>query len=110
MAQFYVAIFPVGGSPSATNFFQAYLAGPVLIFFYVIWKVYSWFKVPSHRPLWIATRDIDILTGMREGQAAMISGVGVSEEQRRASIIELKEENKKKGAMDWAKAAVRSVI
>jgi amino acid transporter len=110
-AQFYIALYPVGGpNLDPTNFFQNYLAGPFLIFLYVGWKGWSWFMHPSHRPLYIKTKDIDIYTGMREGQLDLISGPGVPEDQRRASLAELQEEHKKRGAMGWAKAVVQSVF
>src|ERR1700761_4955513 len=97
-AQFYVALWPVGGpNLNANAFFQAYLAGPFLIVLYIMWKVYSWFRVPEHRPLYVKIKNIDIYTGMREGQSTMISGPNVSLEQRRASILEMQEEQKKKG-------------
>ncbi|EXJ74754.1 uncharacterized protein A1O5_01449 [Cladophialophora psammophila CBS 110553] len=109
-AQFYVALYPVGGPYLNANlFFQAYLAGPFLLFLYVLWKGYSWFKVKEHRPLYVKIKDIDIYTGMREGQAELISGPGVTEEQRRESIVEIQAEQKK-GVMDWTKAAVRAVF
>ncbi|CAD0095229.1 unnamed protein product [Aureobasidium vineae] len=67
LAQFYVALYPVGGpNLDPTTWFQAYLAGPLLVFLYLVWKVYSWFVRPADRPLFIRTRDIDIYTGMRE--------------------------------------------
>jgi yeast amino acid transporter len=110
-AQFYVALYPIGGPYlNATIFFQDYLAGPFLIFLYLLWKGYSWFYVKEHRPLYVKIKDIDIYAGMREGQAELISGPGVDEEQRRQSIIELQDERKKKGAIGWAKAAVQSVF
>ena len=112
IAQFYVALYPVGPSSgylSAQTFFQLYLAGPLLIFLYFVWKIFSWFTRPADRPLWVKISDIDIYTGMRDTQA-VISGSGVPEEQRRASIQELQEENKKRGPMDYAKAVVRSLI
>ncbi|RAL59412.1 hypothetical protein DID88_006786 [Monilinia fructigena] len=40
IAQFYVALFPIGGKPDAEAFFQAYLAAPVVILFFVGYKVY----------------------------------------------------------------------
>lgn len=111
MAQFYVALYPVGGPYlKAELFFEAYLAGPFLVVLYFGWKIYSYFYRPEHRPLFIRTKDIDIYTGMREGQRSLISGQGVPEEQRRASVAELQEENKKKGIKDWAIAGVRSVF
>ncbi|RQM04704.1 hypothetical protein DH86_00003671, partial [Scytalidium sp. 3C] len=70
MAQFYVALYPIGGpNLNANLFFQLYLAGPLLIFLYFCWKVYSWFARPADRPLFIRTKDIDIYTGMRDTQA-----------------------------------------
>lgn len=114
MAQFYVALYPVTapGPPDnldPSTFFQLYLAGPLLIVLYLGWKSYSWFARPSDRPLFIRCRDIDIYTGMREGQRNMISGVDVTEDQRRASIIELQDE-KPKGAFGYLKAGVRNII
>jgi yeast amino acid transporter len=110
-AQFYVALYPIGGpNLNAELFFEAYLAGPFLVGLYLMWKVYSFFKVPEHRPLYVKIKDIDIYSGMRQGQLDMISGAGVTEEQRRQSIAELKQDNEKGGALGWAKAAVRTVI
>lgn len=111
MAQFYVALYPVGGPYlDASTFFQSYLAGPLLIALYLVWKIYSWFVRPSDRPLYVKIKDIDIYTGMREGQRTLISGEGVPEDQRRASIIEMQEEKKKKGAKDYIMAGIRNVI
>ncbi|KIW90285.1 uncharacterized protein Z519_08929 [Cladophialophora bantiana CBS 173.52] len=111
MAQFYVALYPIGGPYlDANTFFQLYLAGPLLIFLYLCWKVYSWFVRPADRPLFIRAKDIDIYTGMREGQRRMVSGPGVSEEQRRASILEMQEEKKKRGPKDYIMAGIRNLI
>ncbi|KIV85473.1 hypothetical protein PV11_01165 [Exophiala sideris] len=110
MAQFYVALYPIGGpNLNASNFFQLYLAGPLLIFLYLIWKVYSWFARPADRPLFVRTRDIDLYTGMRETQS-MISGPGVPEGVRRASIQEMQAERKKGGPLGYLKAVVRNII
>ncbi|EMF11560.1 AA_permease-domain-containing protein [Sphaerulina musiva SO2202] len=108
VAQFYVALFPVGGtSLDAEAFFQAYLAGPFLLALYLGWKIYSWFVYPSHRRMWVAIKDIDLYTGMREEQKTTISGVEVTPEVRRASIDEMHGE-KKKGAMDYVKAPLKA--
>lgn len=110
MGQFYVALYPVGGpNLNANTFFQAYLAGPLFIFLYLCWKVYSWFVRPADRPLFIRTKDIDIYTGMRDTQSR-INGVGISEEQRRASIQEMQDERRKRGPKDLIMAVVRSII
>ncbi|USP72733.1 hypothetical protein yc1106_00007 [Curvularia clavata] len=111
IASFYVALYPVGGpNLSAKNFFESYMAAPFLVVLYLMWKVYSWFKYPSHRPLWIRTKDIDIYSGMRQSQREMISGEGVTEEQRRASIQEMQEEQqKKRGINSYVKAAYQTL-
>ncbi|CDK24669.1 unnamed protein product [Kuraishia capsulata CBS 1993] len=61
IAQFWVALFPIGGSPNAADFFESYLTVPVLIAFYVFHKLWkrnwSWF---------IRAKDIDVDTGRRE--------------------------------------------
>jgi len=111
IAQFYVALWPVGGpNLDPTTFFQAYLAGPFLLVLYLGWKVYSWFARPEERPLYVKIKDIDIYTGMREGQMNLISGPHIAEDQRRASIAELQDEKRKKTPMEWVKAGVQSVF
>jgi amino acid transporter len=56
VAQFYIALFPIDDSPSADSFFQAYLTVPIVIVFYVVWKI--WKKTPFMRP-----GTIDLVTG-----------------------------------------------
>ncbi|KJR80322.1 amino acid transporter [Sporothrix schenckii 1099-18] len=110
IAQFYVALYPVGGpNLDASTFFQLYLAGPLLIFLYAVWKVYSWFFERDHSPLFIRSKDIDIYTGMRE-QQQHISGPGLSAEQRRAAIAETYEEKEKRSVGAYFKDAIRSII
>ena len=107
MAQFYVALYPVGGpNLNADEFFQLYLAGPLLIFLYLCWKIYSWFVRPADRPLYVKIKDIDIYTGMRDPQ----SMIGTTEEQRRASILEMQDEKRKRGPKDHVMAVIRSVF
>jgi yeast amino acid transporter len=111
IAQFYVALYPIGGPYlDPTIFFQSYLAGPFLLVLYLGWKGWSWFYVKEHRPLYVKIKDIDIYEGLRKGQVSQISGRDVTPEQRRASILEMQEETRKKGALGWTKAAVRSVF
>ena len=110
MGQFYVALYPVGGPYLVpTTFFQLYLAGPLFIFLFLLWKVYSWSVRPADRPMFIRTKDIDIYTGMRD-PLGMNNGVGVSEEQRRISIQEMQDEKRKRGPKDHIMAVIRSVI
>lgn len=110
IAQFYVALYPVGGpNLDTTTFFQLYLAGPLLIFLYLSWKIYSWFKRPADRPMFIRLKDIDIYTGMRESQYAL-SGEGVDPEMRRSSIQDRMDAKKKKSPKDHVMGVVRSIF
>ncbi|KAI7293907.1 AAT family amino acid transporter [Hortaea werneckii] len=110
MASFYTALYPLGGDYlSAENWFMSYLAGPLLIFLYCCWKVYSWFVHPEHRPLYVKIKDIDIYSGMRETQRR-VSGVDVSEEQRRSSLSEMDAGKGRKGVKGWMMAGVRNLI
>ncbi|OTA19154.1 hypothetical protein BTJ68_15232 [Hortaea werneckii EXF-2000] len=110
IASFYTALYPLGGTYlSAKNFFQAYLAAPLLLFLYCCWKVYSWFVHPGHRPLYVKIKDIDIYSGMRESQRR-VSGADVSDEQRRSSISEVEAGKGRKGVKGWLMAGVRNLI
>lgn len=40
IAQFYVALFPIGGKPDAKAFFESYLAAPIVILFFVGYKLF----------------------------------------------------------------------
>lgn len=64
VAQFWVGFAPVGyGSMSASdlveNFFSVYLAAPIVILFYVVYKF--WYRTP-----FIRAKDMDLNTGRRE--------------------------------------------
>jgi amino acid transporter len=110
MASFYTALYPVGGEPLvAKSFFIAYLAGPLLVFLYLMWKIYSWFTRPADRPLWIKIKDIDIYSGMRDTQA-LVSGQDISPEQRRASIDQVERSEKKTGPKGYVMGVVRSIF
>lgn len=59
VAQFWVALYPTGGAkPNASTFFQSYLAVPVIIVFYVVFKLWK-------RSTFVHTKDIDLDTGRR---------------------------------------------
>ena len=68
IAQFWVGFAPIPGSDGrgitgasalTKNFFQAYLAAPVVLAFYISYKIY--FKTPFMKSM-----DMDLRTGMRE--------------------------------------------
>lgn len=95
-AQFYVALWPVGGpNLDPTTFFQDYLAGPFLLVLYIGYKGWSWFFAKEARPLYIKIKDIDVYSGLREGQLDRV-------------IDEEKVE--KSGPMGWAKSIVGAVF
>jgi amino acid transporter len=99
LAQFYVALYPVGGGNlDAITWFQAYLAGPLLVFLYLVWKVYSWFVRPADRPLWVKTSDIDILSGMRDLSEDFVEETAFQGEK------------KKKGPLGYVKGALSSIF
>ena len=56
VAQFYVAVSPIGRSPSAKSFFQAFLAAPIVLVSYIVWKI--WKKTP-----FMQASSIDLDTG-----------------------------------------------
>lgn len=61
VAQFWIALFPIGGEPSAYDFFLSYLGGVILIVFYVghkVWKRNWIFQIPASQ--------LDLDTGRRE--------------------------------------------
>lgn len=81
----------------------------MLIFLYFVWKIYSWFKRPEDRPLWIPISKIDIYTGMRDSQVA-ISGENTDPEMRRQSVDELREEVRRSGGKGKIMGVVRSIF
>lgn len=69
VAQFWTAIWPIGyaeltTSEVAQTFFLAYLAAPVVILFYVPYKL--WYKTPFMKVM-----DMDLVTGRREIDSAV---------------------------------------
>ncbi|VEU24063.1 DEKNAAC105090 [Brettanomyces naardenensis] len=62
VAEFWIALFPVGGKPSAENFFQNYLniVVNILLFVgYVLWK-------RRNAVLWLRADSIDLVTGRKD--------------------------------------------
>jgi amino acid transporter len=53
---------PPGGSPNVTSFFENYLAAPVVIALYLIWKI----KIRGAGGLFIRAHQMDLTTGMRQ--------------------------------------------
>ncbi|KAK9467061.1 amino acid permease-domain-containing protein [Lipomyces arxii] len=59
IAQFWIAVWPIGTKPNAIDFFQAYLAAPVVIVFYVFYKIWK-------RTKFVSPSECDLVTGRRE--------------------------------------------
>ncbi|CAG81966.1 amino acid permease-domain-containing protein [Yarrowia lipolytica] len=59
IAQFWIALFPLGGKPNAEDFFMAYLAAPVILAFVIGYKLVK-------RDGILKISEIDIDTGRRE--------------------------------------------
>jgi hypothetical protein len=59
IAQFYVALFPIGGEPNAVAFFQSYLAAPVILVSYIGWKIYK-------KTRFVRAHEVDLVSGRRD--------------------------------------------
>lgn len=79
IAQFYVALFPIGGTPNAQAFFEAYLAVPIIMGFFIFWKIYK-------NTRWVRTKEIDLVSGRREMNLAELKAEEI-EEQRSWGIF-----------------------
>jgi len=70
IAQFYVALFPIGGKPDVKAFFEAYLGAPIIILFFVGHKIYykTWsFGVPADKiNVDEGRREVDIVAFRQE--------------------------------------------
>lgn len=61
IATFYVALFPYGGRPNATNFFQNYLSAPAAATIFTVRKVWK-----RDWTIGVKLRDIDLDAGRRD--------------------------------------------
>jgi yeast amino acid transporter len=59
IAQFYIALFPIGATPNAQAFFEAYLAAPIIFAMYVIWKVVN-------KTRFVRASEVDLVSGRRD--------------------------------------------
>jgi len=66
IAQFYIALFPIGKTPNASAFFEAYLAGPIVLAFFLFWKIYK-------RTHFVKIDDMDLISGRREMNLAELN-------------------------------------
>jgi yeast amino acid transporter len=59
IAQFYIAVSPIDGSPTAYDFFVQMLALPIILACFLGWKIW-------HKTRWVRASEADLLTGRRE--------------------------------------------
>ncbi|KAF8453939.1 amino acid permease-domain-containing protein [Terfezia claveryi] len=59
VAQFWTALWPIGKNPEAEVFFSLYLAVPVVLVFYIVYKLLFWTSI-------VRAKDMDLVTGRRE--------------------------------------------
>lgn len=59
IAQFYIAVWPIGGEPSAQGFFESYLAAPIILALFLSWKIWK-------RTKYVRIMDIDLQSGRRD--------------------------------------------
>ncbi|ABN64947.1 general amino acid permease [Scheffersomyces stipitis CBS 6054] len=81
IAQFWIAVWPLGDKPNAENFFMSYLGFPVVLVFYIphkLWKR-TW-------RLYIPAKEIDIDTGRRELDLDLVKQEIVEEKAYIASL------------------------
>lgn len=67
IAQFWIALYPIGGQPNAEDFFMSYLGGVILIVFYIghkVWKSNWIFQIPANK--------LDLDTGRREADLELL--------------------------------------
>ncbi|KAF7196573.1 putative amino-acid permease P7G5.06 [Pseudocercospora fuligena] len=91
IACFYVALWPIGGSPNAEDFFESYLAAPLILSMYICWKVYR-----KDWKLFIRAAEMDVTTGMRHNLAELRE---MAEERQRSL-----------GLASWPKRVVRALF
>jgi len=77
IASFYVALFPIQGSPDPSAFFQQYLAAPLILALYLGWKC----TVGRKDPFMISAKDMDVTSGLR----ANIEEIQQMAEEKRAN-------------------------
>ncbi|CAF1518658.1 unnamed protein product [Rotaria magnacalcarata] len=75
IAQFYIAVFPQNAQPNAEGFFQAYLAAPIVLLMYILWKILkrSPFMRPSTIDLEAGRRLLDASQFIEEERAEQMS-------------------------------------
>lgn len=74
VAQTYIAVFPIGGSITANEFFQNMLALPIIVVLFVFWKFYQGTS-------YVRASEMDLVTGRRELDLAALKQQEMAERQ-----------------------------
>ena len=82
----------MSGNARAQSFFESFLAAPLILAMYLIWKIYSAFsKDPriNHRgwKLYVRTGEMDVHTGIRPGVLRTQEEIAELQEKRRNTSI-----------------------
>ena len=64
IAEFYLSLWPKGGSPTAVGFFSSYISVPAILFIYIGAKIYFYWK-GTFRKRWIKASEVDLDAGRR---------------------------------------------
>lgn len=80
VAQFWIALFPIGESPNASSFFQVYLGLPVVLLSWIGYKIYS-----KDWRLWIPANEIDVDSGRSVIDLDLLKQEEEEEQLRRAN-------------------------
>lgn len=59
IAQFYIAVAPIGDPPNAYDFFVNMLALPIILVCFIVWKL-------VHKTEFVRASEADLITGRRE--------------------------------------------
>jgi amino acid transporter len=65
IAQFFIAVAPIGAAPNANDFFLNMLALPIILVLFVGWKLYK-------KTEFVRLGDVDLITGRREMDLAAV--------------------------------------
>lgn len=80
VACFYSALYPPGGSPHPGYFFQEFVAAPLILVLYLVWKVYT-----KDWQWLVPVSEMDVVTGMRMNIQQLQQE---AEERRRAKTLQ----------------------
>lgn len=85
IAQFYIALWPIGGSPAAEAFFESYLGFPIIMLFWVGYMAYQ-----KDWRLYVSLENIDVDAGRRDYDLETFNAEMAAERAERAEWSKLK--------------------